>query len=567
MGIGIGNLGSIVDDFTESVKQIFGAAGSKNAGKGGSSADLFKLAYGGNVQLSPEKWLGNSQGTQKYRYGFSIVELNADGTLKTDPKHTYPEYFLDIPPQSIRQKEIFATNITATRKGIIVESEGVVFKDITLQGTTGIFPGKRGSSEVPISNLFSSPFDPPGEPGGVDVKTGQSTASNVKTISGYEEFMRLRQYFLQYAYEKVKADGNLFLIFINEKDDQNLIVEPLEFEMERNAKAPMQYQYRIALKAIGNINNIFKNVGQAAGPLSILEQIGNLSANVSASIGQARAVIDQSRTLLTRITQAIDTTFLNPLRQTQAAMSSLADGTTTVLSLPQILVNNVKSSVLDIAESANSISNSVSNFSVSTTSDQETRLAQTAAYQQQQAVITALQTNSKVPLPRSFVERTQQSTKDVSYSLADFTNLGDPTFDALKGRTPTIQSSSLKIVSDDEFLLMGALQEVISQLGQSLASNGMFAADAEVAFQNTSKLFNNPTLPTADQIIISQPANVREVTIQGNDILERIAQREYGDASRWLDLVVLNNLKPPYIDPAGGDGVKKPGEKLLIGDN
>ena len=50
--------------------------------------------------------------------------------------------------KSIQQKEIFANNITATRKGVIVESEGVVFKDIIIKGTTGVFPHQRGSATI-----------------------------------------------------------------------------------------------------------------------------------------------------------------------------------------------------------------------------------------------------------------------------------------------------------------------------------------------------------------------------------------------------------------------------------
>lgn len=108
--------------------------------------------------------------------------------------------------------------------------------------------------------------------------------------------------------------------------------------------------------------------------------------------------------------------------------------------------------------------------------------------------------------------------------------------------------------------------EVTDSLNRSLASNSLFASDAEKAFENARAPFVNSTLSSEDQINIPRPDFVREVRIQNNDILERIAQREYGDASRWVDLVVINNLKPPYISPDGGDGVLKPGQNILVGD-
>lgn len=41
--------------------------------------------------------------------------------------------------------------------------------------------------------------------------------------------------------------------------------------------------------------------------------------------------------------------------------------------------------------------------------------------------------------------------------------------------------------------------------------------------------------------------NVRHAEIFYGDTLQRIALRELGDASRWQELVLINNLKPPYL--------------------
>ena len=57
-----------------------------------------------------------------------------------------------------------------------------------------------------------------------------------------------------------------------------------------------------------------------------------------------------------------------------------------------------------------------------------------------------------------------------------------------------------------------------------------------------------------------------EVTINIGDDIRRIAKQNLGHASRWKVLVMLNDLKPPYISPDGdGKNVLRPGiDRILI---
>ena len=59
----------------------------------------------------------------------------------------------------------------------------------------------------------------------------------------------------------------------------------------------------------------------------------------------------------------------------------------------------------------------------------------------------------------------------------------------------------------------------------------------------------------------------RWVETQWGDTLQRIALREFGEASRWAELAHLNNLVPPYItdDPLlAGDKVLLSGKVIMI---
>lgn len=566
MAFGIGNLGQIVSDFTESLNQIFGLGSGSSASK----MDFHNLdnpRFQGIAQFDATKWIGNTKGP-KVRYGFTM--MNADeikANIGSDANSTvttltdYTAYYLDIPPQSITQKENFATNIQATRKGIIVESEGVVFKDIILQGTTGVFPGQRGSFNGPQANL-SDLTAPPSEPAGVGAD-GLSKASNVKVVSGYEEFLSLRQYFLKYAYTKTQTNGNVFLIFINEKDNQSLIVEPLEFTMERNSKSPLTYNYRIVMKAIGTLSTVFSNAlsgGSKSQLEQILEGIGNVSANLQAGIGQARAAINATSGLFQKTFQAVDQTVNGPLRQVQFALDDLANGISDTMSLPTILSRNFTNTIANIRENANNVGAALG-FNNGTDA-----AAAAAQFTLEASVLASIENDSRITMARSFVEDTKQALQAHSDDLADAFNLGDPLYDSIHGRIPTNDPGPLKVVSDEEFLLLGNIQGLSDILNQVLTTNSAFQSDAEKNFNLANQAFNDPNaLQQIPDIDFRKPKQVKQVKIRSNDTLERIALRELRSALRWPEIVILNDLKPPYIDPAGGDGVKKPGDTVLVG--
>lgn len=63
----------------------------------------------------------------------------------------------------------------------------------------------------------------------------------------------------------------------------------------------------------------------------------------------------------------------------------------------------------------------------------------------------------------------------------------------------------------------------------------------------------------------SAPA-IRAVSINRDDTLKTIALRELGSAAFWVDLVLVNNLKPPYIADVASAGVLSYGDLIKIPD-
>jgi nucleoid-associated protein YgaU len=593
----LGPFGRIVEDFTKSLNDIFGRA---NPGGSGKVALVNKDKYLPGFDAT--KWTGNNtrSGEQRLRYGFrkvSLTQLNSAVSGGPGSLLGAPTYYLDIPPQAISQKENFATNIQATRRGVIVETEGIVFKDIVIQGTTGVFPGKRDSfGGAQAQNPFSDGqvnlkklTEPPSRKGGVSTE-GRSGAST--NVTGYEEFLSLRAFFVQYSEEKVQARGDLFLVFINEKDQQALLVEPLEFVMERNSKAPMQYQYRIVLKCIGVLDSALESAVKSKDtPDSLLNQIANVSANASAAINQFRAAVGATNRLVQAISQEIDKTFINPLRLLGAALKDVSEARKNVLTSSSALRRNLNESLLSIEEARfdKTVENMIkdptlvasvrettsggfvassgivsqgklSERGVTDTTTSNKLLSDAQAENFIRGSVNALEQSAQEPLPKAYVQGLRDDAQKLADDIADAVNLGNADYDQIQNRTPTIIANPLKVATSNEYLLLGATQKLVAALDQVLATNGLFQQDIEADFEERQSLLK-------DIVDFQAPSTVREVVIQQNDTLEKIALRAYGDVLRWPDLAILNNLKYPYIGTVKADGVKIPGDKILIGNN
>lgn len=57
---------------------------------------------------------------------------------------------------------------------------------------------------------------------------------------------------------------------------------------------------------------------------------------------------------------------------------------------------------------------------------------------------------------------------------------------------------------------------------------------------------------------------IRLVESQHGDTLQRLALRELGDASRWVEIVELNGLRPPYLSDIARPGVLAYGASIRI---
>ncbi len=298
------------------------------------------------------------------------VSINplGNGTLEFTPMTNSWELRLPITPQQLSITDNYAINTSATLRGILEEHSGVRFKNISVQGTMGVWPGRESIVKPPgTPSLLQSVF------GGTlsslqnvasqfqsiaNVVTTGSAASKPITIrpeteayesfeyggvgTGYFQTLMLTQFLEQYAEAKRNpANASWRLVFDIPKQNQSFVVTPMAFTWTENVNRPMEINYNLQLKAWRRIelNSPVQDVALEVTPLSpgalqtILNTIRaaqNTAASVSNLIGSVRSDVDG---------------ILNIIRQVGLLVKQIAGIAIAVSDLPAELVTDAKSTI------------------------------------------------------------------------------------------------------------------------------------------------------------------------------------------------------------------------------
>lgn len=512
-----------------------------------------------------------------FPYTFSVVNI------QNGQEDIFGAFQLPLAPQSINQKEEPATVIKPSQGGTTTGHSGLGYKMLSIQGTTGIAPFR-------------------GE-GGVNRKTGEAIfqPKDLKYKSGYEVFLHLRNWFRSY-YEWKKANrskgSNYRIVFKNYKDGEFLIVELLSFEMDRQAAKSFLYDYKLEFKVLSNF--------QVAKPDSknknFLENADELISNALDKINQARGVFLRTQGILRQVESTYDSSVLEPLRQTTLACKALLGVPLVAADIgSRALVNTVSTAsalaivgkeVLNTA-TLGKTGNSQTLSEIESLLDKrlygtKSTLARTYAAAQseinQKGSIgllklgalttridsgnfpektlseTANEQNKAQTLPRNFYDNAIKELERVKKNAEDQFNLGSSQYDALFGRTSTTTPDVARTVTNDEYDMLDAFNNAITGLNLLLSTDTLFKSTIDERIQDMNSRFNN-------QIELIAQQAVKQVKLKAGMSLERLAQQELGDSTRWGEIVEINNLKAPYIseDPKESrDGVLKPGDNILI---
>ena len=264
-----------------------------------------------------------------------------------------------ITPQQLQIQDQFAINTTATMRGIVEEHNGIKFKLITAQGTTGVFPEKPTIPAKPAPGIFGGIIEgfnnlvddfariarafSGGHP--EEIKEEGESPSPLYT-TGYYQAMYIGQFLERYAQlKKDPTNKNLRLVFDIPKQNQSFIVTPISFSLNQNANKPMEYIWNIQLKAWKRI--------KLDQPFAQFRSLPSLDTGFSFSalvngIAEIRRTVSNFNNLIKAVRSDFQK-FGNLLRQTSLLLKDVAGAVSTVGDLPQAIINDAKSAILEAA--------------------------------------------------------------------------------------------------------------------------------------------------------------------------------------------------------------------------
>lgn len=550
------NISGLINNISNSVSNLISSlTGTKAGSTLYPNNEFTKEAL---TTVNPENWL-------KLPFPYSFDVLNTVTNEFGDGNGGFREFQLPLAPTKINQVEHFAIAIKPTQGGTVVSHSGNKYKTLTISGTTGIQPF-RGA-------------------GGVEKSTGNAIfqPDEFKYKSGYEVFLHLRNYFKAYYEFKKNARGdggaqNLRLVFKNYKDGEFLIVELLDFQMDRQAGKPFLYDYNMTFKVLGHFNFVNKDEN--------IDEFSKKLRQASEIMDKARGVFLRSQDILRQIESTYESTVLEPVRKASLAIKAFQGIGPTAQDMGNRMITKTMTSVAALGilgkmegfkaqvATGTAPSNTVlDNTSIPSKTEATLNPAgsiiglneglsllapedfpETTQTELQQEM-TDVQT-----LPRSFYEQSLEDLKRIKNNAEDFFGMGSDDYDSLFDRTSTVQADVSKVITDEEFDLLEAFNLAIRGLQNILASDTLFKSNFDERIQTILDSFEN-------QITLRALPAVRQIIMPQNTDLEKLAQIYLGNSTRWVEIAELNDLKAPYVIQDMSDttsNVVHPGDTILI---
>lgn len=548
MADSVSPLNQLVDNISGSVLNLLGLSNDSYPKQANSKEVMAVLST-----VDGSNWLKLS-----FPYTFSVVNIGGTGN------NPFTDFSLPLAPTSLKQTEEFAISIRPTQGGTTTTHSGNRYKTLNIKGTTGVAPFK-GS-------------------GGARAKTGVAIfqPKQLKYLSGYEVFIRLRNWFRAY-YEYKKTQGKhavgLRLVFKNYKDGEFLIVELVKFDMERQGSRSFLYDYDLEFKVISHLSFTALN-NRTTGFEEALETVNDV-------LDTSRGVMLRSQDILRQVESTYESIVVEPLRKISLTVKAAIGVVTVAGDMGNKAIKNTVSSFsaltillgLKAQQDANKVTGGLDHRIAAVVLPKDlTNAAKTqgansiinlnealmamdpSVFPEQTRNALALDQSASQKLPKSFYSNTLTGLIRVKNNLEDFLNLGSPQYDSIFERTATLKASFTKVPTSAELDLLAAFNDAISALQLLLSTESLFKSSYDARIADMISRFNGNIELFAESAVLQQK-------YVAGQTLERIAQQELGDSTRWGELVEVNGLKAPYVTDDKSstlEGVLRPGDTFLI---
>ena len=521
-------------------------------------------------------------------------------------------FTLPIAPEQLQIQAPPAIILTKTLGGVVEEHNGIPFKTIIAQGTTGVLPLRGnvvGNSNPGIggTGLFAGTIQAFNQTkdiatnalgqfnadffGGAQPKSRDAILDD-KSLhgTGYAQFRILRRFLEGYVNAKKVGNADLRLLFAIFKDEVAYVVTPLAFNLRRDVSSPLRYRYDLQFKAWHEVPSNSLG-GPDSGVWNVTEVRSTLSKILDTLVAAQRVIL--SAVSIVNAVRADIQKVLNVVRQVILAVKLIIGAVVAIIDLPRQLLQDLQEMVVGSWQLLKSAVTGKGPDSIAGA------LAAYSANQQQGTLRGRpyLTPPSRPNVNQAGIERppspldgifanpyTKASNDFLSLIMLD--NLEVP--EAIQTRIDTEYAR----VSEFRPADYARMRDEIVATAVSI-SDTVGASDSQ--FNST---YNNPVVPT------TRSANLEDFTIlyAVNDIigalnelaavpdvatnstmdyvagiasqsgiafqtatskygvpfpydttLEQVSARYLGDPDRWMEIAILNGLREPYIDEVGFD--------------
>jgi hypothetical protein len=509
--------------------------------------------------------------SKSFPFKFIIAEWNG-GRNYTATR----EFVLPIPPQALRMTIPVASTLTPTLEGVVEQSNGAPFRDIMLQGVTGVNILKKNADPAVSQGLsiYGGALFPTADAAVRNmVDQAQNAASyltnnkkynlivdkDVNPVgTGFFQIMSLRNFFEQYLEDK-KKNNKLRLVFANYKEEAFYICTATNLQFDRNSQDPLMHTFAISLRA-------YRRTGTITGPRSATEELATLGARPNTinvygrmvgTLGAVNDILSSASNALTGIASDV----LNNVKGVLGSVNLMVKKTANIpLTVKDFIDSGWDQTLLQLAASVKDIKNSAERFNQLFTASSLLPVGTSSSALKQSSLQfqdvsldgLALPIDVRNNLNKAIAQNVDQNFIDIDKKRRTVANAVYEISNSL-GQSSAVYAEVYKkefngvntpITYNDARILYA-----LNDLMQSLDT---IADDA---------LGDGSTMPDTLQyvaglaqgagIAFTIPTSKFAVPFPYGFTLERLAQRYLGNANRWHEIATLNGLKAPYVDEVG----------------
>jgi hypothetical protein len=534
-----------------------------------------------------------------------IQQEKGSTLIKFTPINGQWQFILPITPQQLSITDQYAINTSATLRGVLEEHNGLKFKNILINSTMGVWPYRNSvdsasSNNGTLNSIFSNTINAAQSFGDqvnriINTATNNHPASQPQTNSpaqgvytGFHMAVAFQQFLEQYA-EAKKDPKNVGwrLVLDIPKQNQSLVVTPMQFSWQQSENKPMLVNYTLQLKAWRRID-LKTSIVETSSDFSLTP---NILQKILNTVTEARKSVSAYINLIGAIRSDVEKP-LDILRQTSLFIKDLSGAVVTVADLPSQVIDDYSSGIKDaISINKDAIKNTSSNSSVREQVD-----FITASVQQNEGLtmdnISSGQIGSQAILAQSIdpsnnvfsnsnanfslfdlvpvnslsLTNSQQNNvtniinnartttvddlriyrgtiQDLVFQLSNYFGVGDAYYNSVYGKpAPKIRLQPLTL---NEYQLLNSLYDVIQSYDTLTATTQIDDLNTQTNMDYVAGLASSADI----QFNISQSKIL--VPVPFGLTMEQIAARYLKDPQRWLEIATLNNLREPYIDGTG----------------